>query len=76
MLLGAGRDAHAATLEAVQNIGGSIGGGLAPLVTGIIVGRTGSFDLAFVVAAVASLVGAAGYAFVKNKAYARLGEAA
>ena len=30
-----------ATLEAVQNIGGSIGGGLAPLVTGIIVGRTG-----------------------------------
>ena len=64
-----------ATLEAVQNIGGSIGGGLAPLVTGIIVQRTGSFDMAFVVAAGASLVGAAGYAFVKNAAYARLGEA-
>ena len=63
-----------ATLESVQNIGGSIGGALAPLVTGIIVGQTGSFDMAFVVAAVASLVGAAGYAFVKNAAYARLGE--
>ncbi len=58
-----------ATLESVQNIGGSVGGGLAPLVTGYIVKYTGSFDVAFVVAAVASLVGAVGYGFVRNKAY-------
>ena len=53
----------------MQNIGGSVGGGLAPLVTGYIVKYTGSFDVAFVIAAVASLVGAVGYGFVRNKAY-------
>ena len=63
-----------ATLESVQNIGGSIGGALAPLVTGLIVQYTHAFDLGFIVAAVASLIGAAGYAFVRNNAYAQLGE--
>lgn len=62
-----------ATLEAVQNIGGSIGGASAPLVTGLVVEYSGSFTLAFLVGGVASLVGAAGYAFVVNKAYAGLG---
>lgn len=36
-----------ATLEAIQNIGGSLGGALAPLVTGAIVQATGSFLPAF-----------------------------
>ena len=64
-----------ATLESVQNIGGSIGGALAPLVTGLVVQYTGSFTPAFLVGAVGSLIGAAGYAFVRNKAYANLGAA-
>lgn len=63
-----------ATLESVQNIGGSIGGALAPLVTGLVVQHTGSFDVAFLVAAAASIVGAIGYSCVHNKAYARLGD--
>ena len=62
-----------ATLESVQNIGGSIGGALAPLVTGIIVGRTGSFDLAFVLAAVASLVGAAGIRVREDRGVYKVG---
>jgi nitrate/nitrite transporter NarK len=39
-----------ATLEAIQNIGGSAGGTLAPVVTGIVVQSTGSFVPAFVLA--------------------------
>ena len=61
-----------ATLESVQNIGGSIGGALAPLVTGLIVGRTGSFIFAFVVAAATALLSAASYALVRNDAYSAL----
>ena len=36
-----------ATLEAIQNVGGSVGGSLAPLITGAIVQATGSFLPAF-----------------------------
>ena len=61
-----------ATLESIQNIGGSIGGALAPLVTGIIVDRTHSFTPAFLVAAVAALAGAASYWTVRREAYAGL----
>jgi nitrate/nitrite transporter NarK len=39
-----------ATLEAIQNVGGSIGGALAPLITGIVVQTTGSFVPAFMLA--------------------------
>ncbi len=62
-----------ATLESIQNIGGSIGGALAPLVTGIIVDRTHTFTPAFLVAAVAALAGAASYWTVRRDAYAGLG---
>lgn len=62
-----------ATLESIQNIGGSVGGALAPLVTGIIVDRTGSFTLAFLLASVAALGGAASYAIVRRDAYEILG---
>jgi MFS family permease len=40
-----------ATVEAMANIGGSIGGSLAPLVTGIVVERSGSFSPALLIAA-------------------------
>lgn len=39
-----------ATLEAIQNVGGSIGGALAPFVSGAIVEATGSFVPAFMLA--------------------------
>lgn len=39
-----------ATLEAIQNVGGSVGGTLAPLITGIVVQATGSFVPAFMLA--------------------------
>lgn len=61
-----------ATLESVQNIGGSIGGALAPLVTGFIVQGTKAFDWAFVAAALVALASAASYALVRNDAYAAL----
>jgi sugar phosphate permease len=50
-----------ATLEAVQNVGGSIGGALAPLVTGILVQATGSFVPAFAVAGVIAFASAIAY---------------
>jgi len=39
-----------ATLEAIQNIGGSFGGSLAPFITGAVVQATGSFIPAFMLA--------------------------
>ena len=62
-----------ATLESIQNIGGSVGGALAPLVTGIIVDRTHTFTPAFLLASVAALAGAASYWTVRRDAYAGLG---
>jgi MFS family permease len=40
-----------ATVEAMANIGGSIGGSLAPLITGVVVQRSGSFAPALLIAA-------------------------
>lgn len=51
-----------ATLEAVQNVGASMGGALAPLVTGLVVQATGSFTPAFLLAALIALASAAIYA--------------
>jgi sugar phosphate permease len=65
--------AMVATLESIQNIGGSIGGALAPLVTGLVVQHTGGFTPAFLVASVAALLSAVSYAFVRPDAYAGLG---
>ncbi len=58
-----------ATLESIQNIGGSIGGALAPLLTGLIVQHMHSFTPAFLVATGAALAGAASYWFVRKDAY-------
>ena len=51
-------------LTGIQNFFGSIGGLLAPIVTGYIVNATGSFDGAFVVAGGMALFGAISYVFI------------
>ncbi len=53
-----------ASIGAMQNFGGYLGGALAPTVTGLIVQNTGSFVPALVVGAVIGVVSAASYAFV------------
>jgi nitrate/nitrite transporter NarK len=51
-----------ATVEAMANIGGSIGGSLAPLVTGLAVQSTNSFTPALLIAsAVAAICAAANW---------------
>ncbi len=52
-----------ATLEAIQNIGGSIGGALAPAITGLVVQETGSFTPALLLAAAIALLAAVIYQF-------------
>ena len=56
-----------ATLDAVQNIGGSLGGALAPLVTGTIVQVAGSFRPAFDLASVIAFMSAASYFMMTRK---------
>ncbi len=53
-----------ASIGAMQNFGGYLGGALAPTVTGLIVQSTGSFVLALVVGAVIGAASAASYLFV------------
>ena len=50
-----------ASIGAIQNFGGYLGGALAPTVTGFIVQGTGSFEPAFLVAAAVAVVAAIGY---------------
>lgn len=64
-----------ATLEAIQNVGGSFGGALAPFVTGIVVERTGGFGPAFLIAAAAAFASAVSYALVEPTAYRHLSNA-
>ena len=53
-----------ASIGAMQNFGGYLGGALAPTVTGLIVQHTGSFVLALVVGAVIGTASAASYLFI------------
>ena len=53
-----------ASVGAMQNFGGYLGGALAPTVTGLIVQRTGSFVGALAVGAVIGLISAWSYMFV------------
>ncbi len=48
----------------MQNFGGYLGGALAPTVTGLIVGQTGSFVLALVVGTVIAATAALAYLFI------------
>lgn len=56
-----------ATLEAIQNVGGSVGGALAPLISGILLQHTGSFVPAFVLAGGIALACAAIYATMTTR---------
>jgi len=52
---------------AVQNCAGNVAGPIAPLVTGMIIDRTGGFAVAFVVAGAVTLVGAFAWGVVIRK---------
>jgi sugar phosphate permease len=56
-----------ASIGAVQNFGGYLGGALAPTVTGLIVQHTGSFVPALVVGALIGVVSAGCYLFVVDQ---------
>jgi MFS family permease len=56
-----------ASLEAIQNIGGSAGGTLAPFITGAVVQSTGSFVPAFLLAGVIAVVSAVVYGVMARK---------
>ena len=53
-----------ASLGSLQNFGGYLGGSVAPVLTGVIVDRTGSFVNALLVAAAVAVVGGLFYLFV------------
>ncbi len=57
-----------ASLGAMQNFGGYLGGALAPTVTGFIVQGSGSFEPAFLVAAAVAVTAAIGYFLLVNTA--------
>ncbi|MEI6486814.1 MAG: MFS transporter [Sphingomonadales bacterium] len=50
-----------ASLGSLQNFGGYLGGSMAPIITGMIVDRTGSFVYALLIAAGVALAGAVAY---------------
>jgi MFS family permease len=56
-----------ASIGAMQNFGGYLGGALAPTVTGLIVQHTGSFIPALVVGAAIGLASAASYFFIVDQ---------
>ena len=56
-----------ASIGAMQNFGGYLGGALAPTVTGLIVQSTGTFVPALVVGALIGVASAASYLFVVDK---------
>jgi sugar phosphate permease len=56
-----------ASIGAMQNFGGYLGGALAPTVTGLIVQSTGSFVIALVVGAVIGTLSAASYMFIVDQ---------
>ncbi|MEE8349122.1 MAG: MFS transporter [Acidobacteriota bacterium] len=53
-----------ASLVSIQNLGGNIGGLMAPIVTGFILGATGSFTGALVMAGAVMAFGAFSYVFI------------
>ncbi|HEY1865304.1 MAG TPA: hypothetical protein VGG77_16790 [Roseiarcus sp.] len=56
-----------ASIGAMQNFGGYLGGALAPTVTGLIVQHTGSFVPALVVGALIGLASAGSYFFIVDQ---------
>ena len=65
-----------ASLGSLQNFGGYLGGSVAPILTGVIVDRTGSFVNALLVAAAVAVVGGLFYLFVVKNPIADPGKVA
>ncbi len=65
-----------ASLGSLQNFGGYLGGSVAPVLTGVIVDRTGSFVNALLVAAAVAVVGGLFYLFVVKNPIADPGKVA
>lgn len=55
------------TVASLQNVGGNIGGALAPVVTGVLFGITGSFQIALWVTGGVALVGSLVHVFLLRK---------
>lgn len=55
------------SLGAIQNFGGFLGAAMAPIVTGVILDKTGSFGNVFILGACLLLVGAISYGFFLKK---------
>ena len=64
------REDSVATLEAIQNVGGSVGGALAPALTGWMAQATGSFTPPLALASAIALASAALYGFGIRRAVA------
>ncbi|WP_345237782.1 MFS transporter [Saccharopolyspora hordei] len=62
-----GAERITASLGSLQNFGGYFGGAFAPLITGIIVDRTGSFVIALLAASGIAIAAALSYAFLVGK---------
>jgi nitrate/nitrite transporter NarK len=56
-----------ASLEAIQNVGGSLGGSLAPYITGAVVQHGGSFIPAFILASTIAASSALFYALLAGR---------
>ena len=60
-------DTHAARFGSIMNFGGYFGGALAPVVTGIIADKTGSYTPSFILAGIIAALGAVFYKFMVNE---------
>lgn len=62
------------SVAALQNLGGNIGGALAPIVTGLIYSHTGSFNVALVVTGIIALIfGSCVHVFMLGRIEQRIG---
>ena len=62
------------SVAALQNLGGNIGGALAPIVTGLIYSQTGSFNYALIVTGIIALIfGTCVHVFMLKKIEQRIG---
>lgn len=60
-------DTHAARFGSIMNFGGYFGGALAPVITGIIVDRTGSYTPSFILAGIIAALGALFFGLMVSK---------
>ena len=60
-------DTHAARFGSIMNFGGYFGGALAPVITGIVVDRTGSYTPSFILAGIIAALGALFFGLMVTK---------